>query len=105
MAKKPGGFGPKAPQPQAQAPDPRLVRNHVRQVLAQALANASSIYASLSPIVESDVPLDPGTLEYVSQALGEFAAFHDSIGAAMGELSPSHHDRDLFLTGELELPE
>lgn len=103
--KKPGGFGAKPPAAVPQAPDPRLIRNHVRQVLAQSLAGAAGIYSQLSPVVEQDLGLEPGTREYIAQALGEFAAFHDSIGAAMGELSPSHHDRELFLGGEVELPE
>lgn len=103
------GFRPPPPrsgeepqgEPARQAPlvDPRVARNQVRSGVAQVLAQASNLYSQLSSLAEADLPLPEGARDYLREALRDFAYFHDSVGGLLGELAPSHHDRDLFPEG------
>ena len=87
------------PEPEVEAPplvDPRYGRNRVRSVVSGLFAQSSGIYEQLSQVAEADLPLSPEALTFLRQALQDFAHFHDSIGGMLGELAPSHSDRDLF---------
>lgn len=95
----------KAPEPQPAQVDPRMARNYVRQGMASCLATASGLYSQISQLVEAEPPIGMDAMEFMETALRDFAQFHDSIGAALGELAPSHHDRELWEDGAIEVPE
>lgn len=87
------------PEPEVEAPprvDPRYGRNYARSFVSALFAQSSKIYEQLSQVAEADLPLSPEALTYLRQGLQDFAHFHDSIGGMLGELAPSHSDRDLF---------
>lgn len=89
------------PEPQAEPSliDPRVARNQVRSGVAGVLAQGSNLYAQLASLAEADLPLPEEAYGYLREALQDFAHFHDSVGGLLGELAPSHHDRDLFPKG------
>jgi hypothetical protein len=91
-----------AESPGVEAPpfvDPRFARNQVRAGVAGVFAQASTLYQQLSQLSEADLPLPGEAADFLSRALEDFAHFHDSVGGFLGELAPSHHDRDLFPKG------
>jgi hypothetical protein len=73
-------------------------------VLAGAFAQAAHTYTTVSGTLESalqaNVNLPDEAYAFLAEAVKQFSAFHDSIGAALGELAPSHHDRELWIEVE-----
>lgn len=103
MARGNRGF-PRRERPQAPAappaPPPRAQRNAVRAAVAGVFSGAASLYQTLCQVVEAGADIPPEAQDYLLQACSDFASFHDSLGAALGELAPSHHDRDLWVIPE-----